>query len=64
MTTKPDFATIPFESKAASVTYEDWSRQLEAETGHAPEEWARKTLEKIDLKPLYGPADAARCEDR
>jgi methylmalonyl-CoA mutase len=62
MTTKPDFATIPFESKAASVTYEDWSRQLEAETGHAPEEWARKTLEKIDLKPLYGPADAARCE--
>src|SRR5580658_6259965 len=62
MKANPDFTTIPFESKTVPSTYEDWSRQLEAETGHTPEEWARKTLEKIDLKPLYGPADAARCE--
>src|SRR5580700_2789683 len=62
MKTKPDFTTIPFESKAAPASYEDWSRALEAQTGRAPEAWARKTLEKIDLKPLYGPADTARCE--
>jgi methylmalonyl-CoA mutase len=62
MKAKPDFTTIPFESKTAPSTYEDWSRQLEAETGHKPDHWARKTLEKIDLKPFYGPADAAGCE--
>ncbi len=62
MKTKPDFANLPFDSKAAPVTYEDWSRALAAQNGHTPEEWARKTLEKIDLKPLYGPVDAAACE--
>jgi methylmalonyl-CoA mutase len=62
MKAKPDFTTMPFESKTAPSTYEDWSRQLEAETGHTPDHWARKTLERIDLKPFYGPADAAGCE--
>ena len=62
MTTKPDFAAIALETKAAPVRYEDWGRALQAETGLAPGAWARKTLENIDLKPLYGPADSARCE--
>ena len=62
MKTKPDFTTIPFESKAPAATYADWSRELKAETGRTPEQWARKTLEKIDLKLLYGPDDVARCE--
>jgi methylmalonyl-CoA mutase len=62
MKTKPDFTTIPFESKPAPVTYKDWSRTVKAETGHTVGDWARKTLEQIDLKPLYGTADLAKCE--
>jgi methylmalonyl-CoA mutase len=62
MKTCPDFTTMPFESKAAPVSYKDWSQGLAAETGHTPNEWARKTLEQIDLKPLYGPVDLERCE--
>jgi methylmalonyl-CoA mutase len=62
MKTKPDFTTISFQGKAPAATYKDWSRELKARTGRGPEEWALKTLEQIDLKPLYGPADTARCE--
>jgi methylmalonyl-CoA mutase len=62
MKTNPDFTTMPFESKAIPGNYNGWSRALEAATGQTPAQWARKTLEKIDLKPLYGPEDVARCE--
>src|SRR6202453_1044522 len=62
MKTNPDFTTIPFQSKAAPVTYAAWSRELEAQTGRGPGEWARQTLEHIDLKPLYTVADLESCE--
>jgi len=48
--------------KGPGVTFEDWRVRFEEETGKSLEEWAYKTLEQIDLKPLYTAEDLADCE--
>jgi len=66
MKTFPDFSQIPFQpvpvEKGPGVTFEDWRVRFEEETGKSLEEWAYKTLEQIDLKPLYTAEDLADCE--
>ncbi len=62
MNTFPDFTQIPFDSAPAAVTYEQWSERFQAETGQTPEQWAFKTLEQIDLQPLYTAKDIKDCE--
>ena len=58
----PDFTQISFESAPAPVTYSQWSQRFETETGQTPEQWAFKTLEQIDLKPIYTAEDIKNCE--
>jgi methylmalonyl-CoA mutase len=58
----PDFTTLPFDGPPPSASYDDWRAQFEAETGGTPDEWAVKTLEQIDLKPLYTETDLEPCE--
>jgi methylmalonyl-CoA mutase len=58
----PDFSQIAFDTTPAKVSYEDWVSRFESETGKSLQEWAYKTLEQIDLKPLYTAADIAACE--
>ena len=62
MNAQPDFTKIAFDNAVASVKQSDWRKEMKAETGQWPEDWAAKTLEEIDLKPLYGPEDLAKCE--
>jgi methylmalonyl-CoA mutase len=62
MRTFPDFANIAFDSASADVSYADWRARFEAETGKTVEDWAFKTLEQIDLQPLYTKSDIADCE--
>ena len=62
MKTFPDFTAIAFESTPATTSYASWRARFEAETGSTVEEWATKTLEQIELKPLYTKADLAGCE--
>ena len=62
MKTYPDFTTIAFESTPANTSYAEWRARFEAETGKTVEEWATKTLEQIELKPLYTAADLEGCE--
>ena len=62
MKTYPDFTTIAFESTPANTSYAEWRARFEAETGKTVEEWATKTLEQIELHPLYTAADLAGCE--
>jgi methylmalonyl-CoA mutase len=62
MKTFPDFTTIPFEAPPASATIEQWRARFETETGKAPGQCAFKTLEQINLEPLYTAADLAACE--
>jgi methylmalonyl-CoA mutase len=58
----PDFTTVPFDATPAPATPEQWSKGYEAETGKTPAKAAYKTLEQIDLQPLYTEADLAACE--
>jgi methylmalonyl-CoA mutase len=58
----PDFTKIEFEAVPAKVSFDEWRARFEAETGQSLETWACKTLEHIDLNPLYTAADIADCE--
>ncbi len=62
MKTFPDFTTIALDAAPVSVTFADWRRLFEAETGQTLEESVNKTLEQIDLQPLYAAADLTDCE--
>ncbi len=62
MKTFPDFTQVAFDAPPVPVTFDEWRVRFEAETGKSLEEWAYKTLEQIDLKPLYTAADLATCE--
>jgi methylmalonyl-CoA mutase len=62
MNTFPDFTKIPFESDPAPASFDDWQARFEAETGRTLEESVHRTLEQIDLKPLYTEEDLADCE--
>ncbi len=62
MKTIPDFTTVPFEAKPAGVTREEWRSQVERETGKTVEQLVEKTLEHVDLQPLYTAEDLKGCE--
>jgi methylmalonyl-CoA mutase len=62
MKTFPDFTQISFDAKPAQVGFEQWRARFEEETGKSLEAWAFKTLEQIDLQPLYTAEDLKDCE--
>src|ERR1041385_1897531 len=62
MKTFPDFTQVPFETTPARVGFDEWRGRFEEETGKSLEEWACKTLEQIELKPLYTAEDLKDCE--
>ncbi|MFO1500535.1 MAG: methylmalonyl-CoA mutase [Verrucomicrobiota bacterium] len=62
MKTFPDFSKIAFDSTPAPVSFEQWRARFEAETGQSLEQWAYKTLEQIDLQPLYTADDLKDCQ--
>jgi methylmalonyl-CoA mutase len=62
MNTFPDYTKVELNTTPAPVTFEQWRARFEAETGKPLSEWVHKTLEQIDLQPLYTEADLANCE--
>ncbi len=62
MKTFPDFSNVPFVGGAVSATPDQWSARFKSETGKTPDESLSKTLEQIDLQPLYTAADLKGCE--
>ncbi len=62
MTTFPDFTKIALNTAPAPVTFDEWRKRFEAETGKSLEECVRKTLEQVNTKPLYTADDLAGCE--
>jgi methylmalonyl-CoA mutase len=62
MNTFPDFTKISFAAPPAHTTFEDWRIRFEAETGRPLAESVHKTLEGIDVRPLYTAADLEGCE--
>ena len=61
MSTFPDFSTIPFDAPLEPATFDQWRERFEAETGKPLAESIHKTLEQIDLKPLYTAGDLSDC---
>ncbi len=60
MNKKIDFSKIAFNSAAPQASnFEQWKAQVEKETGKSFEELYYRTMEQIDLKPLYTEADYA-----
>jgi methylmalonyl-CoA mutase len=62
MRTFPDYTQVPFEATPAPVGFEQWRIRFEEETGKSLEESICKTLEQIDLAPLYTAEDLNSCE--
>jgi methylmalonyl-CoA mutase len=62
MNTFPDYTKVELNTTPAPVTFEQWRARFEAETGKPLSDWVHKTLEQIDLQPLYTAADLANRE--
>ncbi len=62
MKTFPDFTQIPFDAPGTPTTFEAWRARFEAETGKSLAEAVHKTLEQIDVRPLYTAQDLKDCE--
>jgi methylmalonyl-CoA mutase len=62
MNKTPDFTTMPYESDFPQHTYEEWRAQVERETGKPLDELIWKTMEHIDVKPLYTMEDIQAVE--
>jgi methylmalonyl-CoA mutase len=58
----PSFADIPFAPGASTATRADWQARFAAETGRTVDEQLWRTLEQIDVPPLYTRADVADLE--
>ncbi len=58
MTKKPDFSKINFQAAPSNqISYAEWQKKIEAESGQSLEQMINKTMEQIDVKALYTEAD-------
>ncbi len=58
----PDFTKIDFEAKPKHTRFEDWRNHFEAEARESLDEAIHKTLEGVNIRPLYVADDLAECE--
>ncbi len=59
---QPDFTQINYQAQADGQTLAQWREQVTAVTGQSPEAYVWRTLEQIDVRPLYVAADLAEME--
>ncbi len=57
MSQKPDFTQIDYQETFDTGDYESWQKQLEDKTGMSAGDYVWRTLEQIDVRPLYTKAD-------
>lgn len=50
---KPDFTKMSFQAKGKSGSKDEWRRQIEKETGKSFDELYWRTMEQINIQPLY-----------
>ena len=48
----------------STASYDAWKKQIEAQTGKTIEELSTRTMEQIDVKPLYTKEDYADCNQK
>jgi methylmalonyl-CoA mutase len=56
-TNRPDFTQIDLTFESAETSRREWEKQLEARTGLPVQEFPWRTMEQIDVKPLYDKED-------
>ena len=56
---QPDFTKMAFQGQAKQESFAEWKDRLEAQTGCSVKELYQRTMEQIDLKPLYTRSDLA-----
>lgn len=56
---QPDFTKMAFEGQAKQESFAEWKDRLEAQTGRSFKEFYQRTMEQINLKPLYTKDDLA-----
>ncbi|MBI5404322.1 MAG: methylmalonyl-CoA mutase [Ignavibacteriae bacterium] len=59
---KPDFSKIKLDLTSEKITKEEWKKKFEAETGKSVEDFIWKTMEQIDVKPLFDSSDIEKFE--
>ena len=57
MRTTPDFSRLPLSGPSEPRSLEAWRAQVEAETGQPFEALFHRTMEQIDVAPLYTERD-------
>ena len=62
MKTFPDFTQIAYNPPAPKVTRAEWQTEIERETGKTLDELVWRTMEQIDVNPLYTLEDMAGLE--
>lgn len=58
----PEISQVAFDGAPEVVTFDQWRSRLEEETGQSLDGLVRRTLEQVDLQPLYTAADLAEAE--
>ncbi len=59
----PNFAEIPFKTATGETpSFEKWQQDVERQTGRKLDELLTRTMEQIDVKPLYTTQDAKGLE--
>lgn len=58
----PDFTKIALRPSGRKMDYASWAAKVQAETGLSPEELAWRTVEQIDVQPLYTKKDCEGLE--
>ncbi|MCD6295420.1 MAG: methylmalonyl-CoA mutase, partial [Deltaproteobacteria bacterium] len=58
----PDFTTIDYCARPLPSSEKAWRKAVEKETGRSVEDLAWKTMEQIDVKPVYTPDDIKGLE--
>ncbi len=62
MSHNPDFTARAFEPNVPPVDEKQWREQFEQATGQSVEEFVWKTMEQIEVKPLYTAQDTQNLE--
>ncbi len=56
-----DFTKVAFNEAKTSTGYDAWAKQITEKTGKSVEDLCTRTMEQIDVKPLYTKEDYADC---
>ncbi len=57
MTKRPDFTTMDYPANFPKADYGEWRARVEAETGESLDALIWRTMEQVDVKPLYTAED-------